>query len=59
MFMEVHNDPPNALSDANTVLDIKYFEVVLAQAKAIHDTRRELQAKWGMTCPSGITITMI
>ena len=47
MFMEVHDDPPNALSDANIVLDIKYFEVVLAQAKAIHDVRRELRAKWG------------
>ena len=47
LFMEVHDDPPNALSDANTVLDIKYFEVVLAQAKAIHDARRELKAKWG------------
>lgn len=47
MFMEVHHDPPNALSDANTVLDIQYFEVVLAQAKAIHDARRELKAKWG------------
>ena len=47
MFMEVHDDPPNALSDANTVLDINYFEVVLAQAKAIHDTRRELTVKWG------------
>ena len=47
LFMEVHDDPPNALSDANTVLDIKYFEVVLAQAKAIHDARLELKAKWG------------
>lgn len=47
LFMEVHDDPPNALSDANTVLDIKYFEVVLAQAIAIHDSRRELKAKWG------------
>ena len=33
----------------NTVLDIKYFEVVLAQAKAIHEARRELQTKWEMT----------
>ena len=40
MFMEVHDDPPNALSDANTVLDVKYFEVVLAQAKAIHESKR-------------------
>jgi len=47
LFMEVHDDPPNALSDANTVLDIKYFEVVLAQAKAMHDSRLELKAKWG------------
>ena len=47
MFMEVHDDPSNALSDANTVLDIKYFEVVLAQTKAIHDARQELRAKWG------------
>ena len=47
MFMEVHDDPPNALSDANTVLDIRFFDVVLAQAKAIHDARRELKAKWG------------
>ena len=47
LFMEVHDDPTNALSDANTVLDIKYFEVVLAQAKAMHDARLELKAKWG------------
>jgi 2-dehydro-3-deoxyphosphooctonate aldolase (KDO 8-P synthase) len=48
LFMEVHDDPPNALSDANTVLDIKYLEVVLAQAKTIHDVRLELQEKWGV-----------
>lgn len=47
LFMEVHDDPPNAMSDANTVLDIKYLEVVLAQAKAMHDMRQELRAKWG------------
>ncbi|MDA8675806.1 3-deoxy-8-phosphooctulonate synthase [Alphaproteobacteria bacterium] len=47
LFMEVHDDPPNALSDANTVLDIQYLEVVLAQAKAMHDMRRELFEKWG------------
>lgn len=47
LFMEVHDDPPNALSDANTVLDIKYLEVVLAQAKAMHELRRELNEKWG------------
>lgn len=47
LFMEVHDDPANAFSDANTVLDIKYFEVVLAQTLAIHEKRLELKAKWG------------
>jgi len=48
LFMEVHDDPPNALSDANTVLDIQYLEVVLAQAKTIHNVKLELQEKWGV-----------
>jgi 2-dehydro-3-deoxyphosphooctonate aldolase (KDO 8-P synthase) len=47
LFMEVHDDPDNALSDANTVLDIKYLENVLNQAKTIHDTRLELLEKYG------------
>ena len=47
LFMEVHDDPAQALSDANTVLDIQYLEVVIAQVKTIHDTRLDLQAKWG------------
>ncbi|MBF0252095.1 MAG: 3-deoxy-8-phosphooctulonate synthase [Alphaproteobacteria bacterium] len=47
LFMEVHDDPPNALSDANTVLDIKYLEVVLAQAKAVHELRLQLLDQWG------------
>ena len=42
LFMEVHNDPPNALSDSNTVLDIKYLELILSQAKAIHELKKEL-----------------
>jgi 2-dehydro-3-deoxyphosphooctonate aldolase (KDO 8-P synthase) len=45
--MEVHDDPPNALSDSNTVLDIKYLELILAQCKAIHETRLELLEKYG------------
>lgn len=48
LFMEVHDDPPNALSDANTVLDIKYLENILGQAKAIHETRLELLDKYGV-----------
>jgi 2-dehydro-3-deoxyphosphooctonate aldolase (KDO 8-P synthase) len=47
LFMEVHDDPLNAMSDANTVLDFKYLEVVLSQAKAMHEMRQELRAKWG------------
>jgi len=47
LFMEVHDDPSAALSDANTVLDIKYLEVVLAQSKAMHMLRLELLEKWG------------
>jgi len=47
LFMEVHDDPTNALSDANTVLDIQYLEVVLSQAKALHDFQRNLLSKYG------------
>lgn len=42
LFMEVHDDPPKALSDSNTVLDIKYLELILSQAKAIHELKKEL-----------------
>ncbi len=47
LFMEVHDDPPNALSDANTVLDIQYLECVLSHAKAAHELRLELLNQWG------------
>ena len=47
LFCEVHDDPPNALSDANTVLDIKYLERVLSQARDMHQMRLELLEKWG------------
>lgn len=47
LFMEVHDDPDNALSDANTVLDIQYLENILGQAKVIHETRLELLEKYG------------
>ena len=43
LFMEVHNDPSNALSDPNTVLDIKYLEEILKQAKLIHELRLSLK----------------
>lgn len=47
LFMETHDNPDQALSDANTVLDIKYLENILIQAKTIHETRLELMAKLG------------
>jgi 2-dehydro-3-deoxyphosphooctonate aldolase (KDO 8-P synthase) len=47
LFMEVHNDPDNAMSDTNTVLDIKYLENILVQAKAVHELRLELLDKYG------------
>lgn len=47
LFMEVHDSPDNALSDANTVLDIKYLENILIMAKVMHETRLELLEKYG------------
>lgn len=47
LFMEVHNDPKNALSDKNTVLDLKYLEIILNQAKKFHDLRMEILTKYG------------
>ncbi len=47
LFMEVHNDPINALSDKNTVLDLKYLERVLIEAKKINELQLELEDKHG------------
>ncbi len=47
LFMETHNDPANALSDANTVLDIKYLENILGQAKHVHEMRLHLLDSYG------------
>ncbi len=47
LFMEVHNDPKNALSDPNTVLDIKYLESVLRQAKLVHNLRLKMLKNFG------------
>jgi 2-dehydro-3-deoxyphosphooctonate aldolase (KDO 8-P synthase) len=47
LFMETHDNPKAALSDANTVLDLKYLENVLHQAKIMHETRLELLDKFG------------
>ena len=47
LFMETHNNPSKALSDSNTVLDLKYLETILVQAKTIHQCRLELYSKFG------------
>jgi 2-dehydro-3-deoxyphosphooctonate aldolase (KDO 8-P synthase) len=47
LFMEVHDDPSNALSDPNTVLDIKYLENILIQAKTVHELRIGLLDEYG------------
>ncbi len=47
LFMETHDNPPKALSDANTVLDIQYLENVFGQAKDTHAMRLEMLAKYG------------
>jgi len=47
LFIETHDNPDKALSDANTVLNIKYLENILYQAKVIHETRLELLEKLG------------
>ena len=46
LFMEVHNDPVNAKSDPNTVLDVKYLEKILFEAKRVHQLRLELLGEW-------------
>jgi 2-dehydro-3-deoxyphosphooctonate aldolase (KDO 8-P synthase) len=42
LFMEVHDNPSKALSDPNTVLDIKYLKNILIQAKMTHEFRSRL-----------------
>ena len=47
LFMEIHNDPDNSMSDPNTVLNLKDLKFVLGQAKEIHDMRIEMQERYG------------
>ena len=47
LFMETHDNPKEALSDGNTVLDLQYLENVLHQAKIMHEMRLELLEKFG------------
>ena len=47
LFMEVHDNPPKALSDSNTVLDIKYLKLILSQAIQMHNVYLDLIEKYG------------
>ena len=47
IFMEVHDDPENALSDKNTVLDLKYLERIIDESLRIHELQLELEQKYG------------
>ncbi len=47
IFMEVHDDPKNALSDSNTVLDLKYLKTILSEAVEVHQLRIKLTNKNG------------
>jgi len=47
LFAEIHNDPKNAKSDPNTVLNVKDLKHVLGQARIMHEMRLELHEKFG------------
>ena len=47
LFIEVHDNPKKALSDSNTVLDIRYLERVLNEAMEIDQTYQKLAKKYG------------
>jgi 2-dehydro-3-deoxyphosphooctonate aldolase (KDO 8-P synthase) len=44
LFLEVHPDPTQALSDASTMIPLQEIEGLLQQTKTIHDMMR----RWGM-----------
>lgn len=46
LFMEVHDNPSKALSDPNTVLNIKYLERILIMAKKMHQERINLEKQF-------------
>lgn len=50
LFMEVHDQPDQALSDPATQLDLKYLEMVLSQAARIHALNYELIHEFGEDC---------
>jgi 2-dehydro-3-deoxyphosphooctonate aldolase (KDO 8-P synthase) len=45
LFMEVHDKPDKALSDPNTVLNLKYLENILIQANSFHKNYLKIKNK--------------
>jgi 2-dehydro-3-deoxyphosphooctonate aldolase (KDO 8-P synthase) len=45
LFMEIHDNPSKALSDPNTVLNLRYLENILEQAKIFHEKFIKLDSK--------------
>ena len=44
---ETHNDPKNALSDPNTVLDIKFLKSYSWTSKKFYEAKLEILEKFG------------
>lgn len=42
LFLEIHDDPDNALCDATTQLPLRHLESLLSQAKIIYDIQQQL-----------------
>lgn len=49
LFLEVHNDPENALSDPNTQLNIMDLKPLLTHAIRLHQTVLELNQNWDLS----------
>ena len=47
IFMEVHNNPSKALSDPNTVLNLKYLKKILEQANILFKMRQKIYKSYG------------
>jgi 2-dehydro-3-deoxyphosphooctonate aldolase (KDO 8-P synthase) len=46
LFMEVHDNPDQAMSDPATQLDIRYLENILWQAKEVNELRKSIVEKY-------------
>ena len=48
LFMEIHDDPSKAKSDPKTVLDIKFLEKILIQAKLIWELNKKITKNYNV-----------